>query len=139
MTDLNYHNLLLNVLASDSPESAASEICELAEATWYRGFLPDVDKVPKNLLRKAAYFADFLASNQVMPVEQSRALKAQLKKVWPELSEASTEAFYLGQEVTKTNRDALAAKWGLTAGLQAKLVPGLLDLQRRSYKSGLAS
>ena len=132
MTKHDYHNRFLNVLSSSSPEQAANDLCVLANAAWHEGWSPEVAAVPSQLRRKAAYLADFFASNQAMPLEQSRKLKDRLNALKADFSEPSSCAFYTNTKTVRTNRDALAKKWGLAAGLQAKRVPGLLDLQRRS-------
>lgn len=132
MTKRDYHNRFLSVLCSSSPEQAAEDLRVLANAAWHKGWSPDVEAVSPPLRRKAAYLADFFASNQAMPLEQSRQLKERLKVVKMTLSESSSDVFYANQNSVRTNRDALAKKWGLVAGVQAKRVPGLLDLQRRS-------
>lgn len=132
MTHNDYQKHFLKVLSSTSPEQAADDLRVLADAAWHKGWSPDVEQVALPLRRKAAYLADFFASNQAMPLNQSRLLKSRLKALAAQFPNVAAEGFYVGDVAGKTNRDALAKKWGLTSGVQAKRVPGLLDLQRRS-------
>lgn len=132
MTETDYQNCFLNVLMSQSPEQAATDLRAVADAAWHKGWSPEVETVSFPLRRKAAYLADFLASNQAMPVDQSKLLKSRLKGLQQEFTNPVPEGFYSGSATGKISRDALARKWGLASGLQAKRVPGLLDLQRRS-------
>lgn len=119
-----------------SPESAKDDLRRVAELVWFHNFVPELDHLDNpEVMSKAAYVVDFLASNHLVPSLQKQRLKRQLEVAEAKLATMPAcrkpRTFYVGDTLPRKNRDQLAKKWRFDSGMKPNAL-GLLDMQRRA-------
>lgn len=129
------HAFVRAVTRGKSADTAATDLCTVARGVWHDDFTPDFSRLDFVSKRKAAYLLDFLTSVPTLPQHRRAALRHLLQETATSLKGSRAGlgvSFYSGAPAPKVNRDALANKWQLAAGMQPASVKGLLDLQRRA-------
>jgi hypothetical protein len=111
---------------------AQAELLQIAEALLQGTFVPELQKLPDQALRRGAYVLDLFT--RLLPLEATRkhALRGLLDRLWQQLSAVPTTPSVAFYPDDAAGHDTLAHHWGLANGLRPAHVPGLLDLQRRA-------
>ncbi|GAK51193.1 hypothetical protein U14_02435 [Candidatus Moduliflexus flocculans] len=116
-----------------SREQAHAALRQLAKAFITGIFIPDFKALSGIALRRGAYLLDMFLRLYVRDLSQKQRLRTQLEQVKTELNVSPPTSLFPFYPNDTPGYDQLAHTWGLSNGIRPANVPGLLDLQRRTF------
>ena len=112
-----FNRLVSNDFANASPE----DVKTVALAVWHESFVPTVEHLRKEALKRAGYLVDKLMRFNCVPT----AVKQQLCNLRDQLLQFA--------EAVASKCEKLAKQWGLASDLKRE-VSSLLEFQTRHYQ-----
>lgn len=116
-----------------SEDRVREDMCYLAKAVWFDGFVPDLSELTNvAAARRAAYTVDFFAAAHMLDADSKQTLQKVVEDFRAKLSaeDLAEETFYAAEVKPRKNRDDFARRWYLASGMKPRSL-GLLDMQRR--------